>query len=67
VGYTFSKDASATGIRRWMGGLRLTVGVNNIMDDMPPVSPQAFNESNADVSSYSPIGRLWFIKADYKF
>jgi iron complex outermembrane recepter protein len=67
LGYTFTKNRNDTGWRRWVGGLRVTFGVNNIMDDMPPVSPQAYNDSNADVSTYSPIGRLYFLKADYKF
>jgi iron complex outermembrane receptor protein len=65
--YTFAKSASDTGLSRWLGGMRLTVGVNNLGDKMPPVSPQAFNESNADVSTYSPIGRLWYVSAQYKF
>lgn len=67
VGYTFARQPSDTGWRRWVGGMRLTVGVNNISDEMPSLSPQAFNESNADVSTYSPIGRLWYVSAQYKF
>jgi iron complex outermembrane receptor protein len=67
VGYTFTRNASDAGWRRWVGGMKLTVGVNNIADELPPMSPQAYNESNADVSYYSPIGRLWYISAQYKF
>lgn len=67
LGYTFTRQPSDAGWRRWVGGMRLTVGVNNITDEMPSLSPQAFNESNADVSTYSPIGRLWYISAQYKF
>jgi iron complex outermembrane receptor protein len=67
VGYTFAKGGSDAGWRQWLGGMRVTVGINNIADEMPPKSPQAFNESNADVSTYSPIGRLWYISAQYKF
>jgi iron complex outermembrane receptor protein len=67
VGYTFAKGGTDGGWRRMLGGMRLTVGINNIADEMPPKSPQAFNESNADVSTYSPIGRLWYISAQYRF
>ena len=50
-----------------LSAVRLTVGVNNIADKMPIVTPQAYNESNADVSTYSPIGRLWYVSAGIKF
>jgi iron complex outermembrane receptor protein len=67
VSYTFSRNAGNAGFRRFMGGLKVSLGVNNISDEMPPLSPQAFNESNADVSTYNPIGRLWYVQAQFKF
>ena len=67
LSYTFAKNASDAGWRRWVGGMKVTFGINNIADEMPPKSPQAFNESNADVSTYSPIGRLYYVQAQYKF
>ncbi len=67
VSYTFSRNAADSSWRKWVGGLRVSVGVNNIADKMPSLSPQAFNESNADVSTYSPVGRLWYISGQYKF
>ncbi len=67
VSHTFAKAPSDSGFRRWVGGLQLSVGVNNIADKMPSISPQAFNESQADVSTYSPIGRLFYISAKYRF
>lgn len=67
VSYTFARSAGDAGWRRWVGGLKVTFGANNLADEMPPMSPQAFNESNVDVSSYSPLGRVWYIKADYRF
>jgi iron complex outermembrane receptor protein len=67
VSYVFTKSASDAGWRRWFGGMKVTLGVNNVTDKMPSLSPQAFNESNADVSTYSPIGRLWYVSAQYKF
>ncbi len=67
LSYTFSKAPNEAGWRRWIGGMRVSVGVNNLADEDPPKTPQAFNESNFDVSTYSPIGRLWYISAKYSF
>lgn len=40
--------------------LTLALGVNNIGNKMPPLAPRAFANqySNADIATYSPIGRL---------
>jgi iron complex outermembrane receptor protein len=40
--------------------LTLAVGVNNIGNTMPPLAPRAFANqyTNADIATYSPIGRL---------
>ena len=40
--------------------LTLALGVNNIGDKMPPLAPRAFANqfTNADIATYSPIGRL---------
>lgn len=40
--------------------LTLAVGVNNIGNKMPPLAPRAFSNqfTNADIGTYSPIGRL---------
>ncbi len=43
------------------------LGVNNLADRMPPASPQAFTDNNADVATYSPIGRLIYVSAAVKF
>ncbi len=67
VSHTFAKSATDTGFRRWVGGLQLSVGVNNLADKGPILTPQSFNESNADVSTYSPIGRLFYVSAKYRF
>ncbi len=61
-------------------GLSVTAGVNNLFDEMPPVStnisPTAGAaagatawraENNADVSTYGAIGRLIYISAAVKF
>ncbi|MBM3851808.1 MAG: TonB-dependent receptor [Verrucomicrobia bacterium] len=67
VQYSFASSASDTGWRKWLGGARITLGVNNFTDRMPSISPQSYNESQADVSTYNPIGRLWYVSAKYKF
>jgi iron complex outermembrane receptor protein len=41
---------------------RIAVGVNNIGDKMPPPAPRAFPDNGADVSTYSPLGRLWYVQ-----
>ncbi len=48
-------------------GWTVAAGVNNIGNTMPPLSAQAFTDNNADVSSYSPIGRLFYVTANIKF
>ena len=67
VSHTFAKSATDTGFRRWIGGLQLGAGINNLADKGPILTPQSFNESNADVSTYSPIGRLFYVSAKYRF
>ena len=67
VSHTFAPAAADTGFRRWVGGLQVSVGVNNLANKGPILSPQAFNESNADVSTYNPIGRLFYLSAKYRF
>ena len=38
--------------------LKGAVGVNNLTNRMPPLAPRTFTDNNADVATYSPIGRL---------
>lgn len=46
----------------WHGGkvkdLKFALGVNNLTNRMPPLDPRVFTDNNADVATYSPIGRL---------
>lgn len=48
-------------------GLNLRIGVNNVTDEMPPLAPELFGEANADVSTYDPVGRLFYIETKYRF
>ncbi|MDB5476655.1 MAG: hypothetical protein JWP49_2166 [Phenylobacterium sp.] len=45
-----------------MKDARIAVGVNNMFDATPPAAPNAFPDNRADVSTYSPIGRLWYLQ-----
>jgi iron complex outermembrane receptor protein len=45
----------------------IAVGVNNVGDKMPPAAPKAFPDNRADVSTYSPIGRLWYLQLSGRF
>ena len=61
-------DLSSAGFWKWAGKPELRVGVNNIFNRMPPVAPNAFPATNADIGDYNgPIGRLWFVEAKYRY
>ena len=68
--YTFGK---ADGSARWgyLKGFKLTLGVNNLSNRMPPFAPKSqpagSNNNNVDVAMYSPVGRLLFISGSVKF
>ena len=38
--------------------LTTAIGANNFTNRMPPLAPRAFLDNNADVATFSPIGRL---------
>ena len=64
LGYNAEKVPSAVPlVKSW----KVAVGVNNFTNRMPPLSPQAFTDNNADVSTFSPIGRLFYATAVAKF
>jgi iron complex outermembrane receptor protein len=54
-------------------GLSVAVGMNNMFNRMPPISTNvntpsaAYTDLPADVSTYSPIGRLTYVQASLKF
>ncbi len=67
VSYAF-KNISLPGGKKLFSGLKLTVGVNNLADQMPPSAPQAFGgDVGVDLATYNPIGRLWYVSAGLKF
>ena len=64
VGYTF-KGNNATS--RYLDGLTLRVGARNLFDEPPPMSASSWTDSNADTSTYNPMGRVLYVSANYKF
>ena len=51
-----------------LDGLKLSVGVNNVLNREPPQAPDAFSDTNADVGTYNgSIGRMYYINAKYSF
>jgi iron complex outermembrane receptor protein len=53
---------------RWLDGLSIQIGVNNVANKLPPLAPVAFPETNSDVGTYDgSIGRMWYVDAKYKF
>jgi iron complex outermembrane receptor protein len=51
-----------------LDGLKVTVGVNNAFNRLPPLAINAFPDTNADVGTYDgAIGRMFYIKGQYKF
>jgi iron complex outermembrane receptor protein len=47
--------------------MTFALGINNIADRMPPLAPRAFLDNNADVSTFSPIGRLIYATVSVTF
>ncbi|MBI5423540.1 MAG: TonB-dependent receptor [Opitutae bacterium] len=51
---------------RWLQGLRLTVGVNNLFNVDPPFIASE-QDQNRDINTYDMFGRTFFVSASYKF
>ena len=62
----YTDDTPSSTIRP-IKGWAVAMGVNNIANRMPPLAPQAYTDNNADVSTYSPIGRLVYVMGNVKF
>lgn len=64
VAYRFAK---ATNWRRYLNGARFSVGVNNVLDRMPPRDATIFTDSNADIAYYGSVGRFVYFDLKFKF
>jgi iron complex outermembrane receptor protein len=49
----------------WLRGLRLSAGVNNLLNEDPPYSSEG--NQNRDINTYDTFGRVFYVSANYKF
>jgi len=61
LGYSFKGYSN-----RWLKGLSIGAGVNNILDEDPPFITSEGNQ-NHDINAYDPIGRFYYLDVNYKF
>jgi iron complex outermembrane receptor protein len=66
LGYTFDRSRGRAPFSTWRK-VRIAVGVNNAFNRMPPAAPQAYTDNTVDVSTYSAVGRLYFVSGSVKF
>jgi iron complex outermembrane receptor protein len=59
--FTFGTDY------RWVNGLTVRVGANNVFNETPPMAKGTFTDSNADIATYGAVGRLIYVEARLKF
>ncbi len=59
--YTFGSDY------RWLKGLTLRVGAQNVLNEGLPMNKGTDTSSNGDIATYSAVGRLIFIEGKYSF
>ena len=52
--------------KNWYSGTRITVGVNNVTDELPPIISSS-SEDNTDKSVYDIIGRFVYFEVSKKF
>ena len=68
LGYHFGAASPGRPGGRWCDGLTLRIGVNDVFDQLPPLAPGAFPDSNVDTSTYGGVvGRLYYASVDYKY
>ena len=60
VGVSYAADAGA------LSGLELTVGVENVGDEEPPLFP-SYTQANTDPSQYDVLGRRYLMNLRYRF
>jgi len=61
-------DFQTLHLSKFLDGLKVSVGVNNLANKMPPLAINAFPNTNADVGTYDgAVGRMMYINAKYSF
>lgn len=59
--YTFGSDY------RWLKGLTLRVGAQNVLNEGLPMNKGTNTDSNGDIATYGAVGRLIFVEGKYSF
>jgi iron complex outermembrane recepter protein len=62
-----SYDLSHLRGQRWLHGLKMTAGVNDLFNRTPPLAPDVYGITNAAIGGYGAIGRMFYINAKYNF
>jgi iron complex outermembrane recepter protein len=60
-------QAASGGIRTWLGGTKLTFGINNICDTRPPFADVVNPGFGYDASVTNPFGRYFYVEIEKKF
>jgi outer membrane receptor protein involved in Fe transport len=58
-------EAAGGGWRRWLGGTKLTFGINNIFDTRPPF--EDFLTEGFDTAHTTPFQRYFYVEVEKKF
>ena len=56
-----------SGFGRYLEGLTLRVGANNVFDEKPPLARSSWTDSGADTAQYDAYGRTLYVEARYSF
>lgn len=52
---------------RWLNGLTLRVGAQNVLNEGLPMNKGTDTSSNGDIATYGAVGRLIFVEGKYSF
>lgn len=61
VSYTFGQRM------KYLGGSRVSIGVNNAFNRFGPLDPKVNSDANVDVGTYDPVGRFLYVDLKFKF
>lgn len=50
-----------------LNDFKVTLGVNNLTNEMPPLVVAENGNSNADIAEFSPVGRLFYVEGRLRF
>jgi outer membrane receptor protein involved in Fe transport len=50
----------------WLEGLVATLGVENLLDESPPIFP-SYSQSNTEPALYDVLGQRYFLSLRYRF